>query len=463
MGPPHDLTMTARISRASGAPRRGVSVVVLCAAWFGSLAVLPGLNIACASEADSDNDWNSNAKKDQEKKDQDKKDQDKKREQDEKDKEKARQKAQKEKEKELERQQEKEKQDREDAEERAKQEEKDRKKKEKDKKNNRVSTDDNPPPSDKNAVVIYYTPGDKNWAAAEKIIDAVNKKYPKLKITKVPNDTPVGRMSLKQIEDVYKIKEHGDITATFESYVLVSQGNQRMVEESFEAVCERILGEAHLKGKLSVDVSAYIKEIFGPQAAVAAGTASTQAADATDYYQIQIDGKTVGWVANGFHHIACPICIDTQFLIALKSPANTVIDLRPVRPLERRGVRLEKPEVDKFMKQFNGRTAQEGAKPVDGISGATTTSTGYVNTVTEILQEVARREKPPAPPAVKGDAPKPDASKTDVKPAPSTPTPTPAPNSPPATNPKPESKSDATQKSDVKPSVKPDAKIETKP
>ena len=243
-------------------------------------------------------------------------------------------------------------------------------------------------------VVVYFSPNDKHWPAAEKIIDAVVKKYPRLKVTKVSVDTPTGRQSLKQIEDAYRVKEHGDLTVTFEAFVVVSKDEQRLVEESFEAVAQRVLGIAKLKGKLPVDPKAYAKEIFGPQAET---LSCEQALDATDYYLVQIDKKDVGWIANGFHHITCPVCVDTQFLIALKQPDLTVIDMRPVRWLERRGVKLEKPEVDNFMKQFKGRTPQEAAKHVDAISGATTTSTTYQNTINEIVQEIIQREKKPAP------------------------------------------------------------------
>ncbi len=346
--------------------RAGVLALVFMCMGAGVLAV--SAPVQASDAPDNDSDWNSSKKKDDDKK---RKEEDKKREEEQKKDEEKRKDEEKKRKKEKEKEKEREKD------------------KDKDKRNNNEQSSDTP--TDKNAVVVYYTPGDKNWPAAEKIIDEVNKKYPKLKITKVPNDTPTGRMSLKQIEDVYKIKDHGDITATFEAFVLVSKGDQRMVEESFEAVCERVLGEAKLKGKLSVDIASYVKEVFGPTATT---VTCAQALDATDYYLIQVDKKDVGWVANGFHHITCPICIDTQFLVALKSPGLTVVDMRPVRWLERRGVRLEKPEVEKFFKQFNGRTPQESAKPVDGISGATTTTTAYVNTINEIMQEIIKREKP---------------------------------------------------------------------
>jgi hypothetical protein len=239
-------------------------------------------------------------------------------------------------------------------------------------------------------VVVYYSPGDKHWPAAEKLIDAVVKKYPRLKVTKVSTDTPTGRQSLKQIEDAYRVKERGDLTVTFEAFVLVSKDDQRMVEESFETVAERVMGIAKLKGKLPVDVTGYAKEIFGPQAEL---HACDQSSDSTDYYLVQVNKQDVGWVANGFRHITCPICIDTQFLIALKQPGLTVLDMRPVRWLERRGVKLEKSEIDNFMKQFKGRTPQDTTKHVDAISGATTTTTTYVNTINEIMQEILEREK----------------------------------------------------------------------
>lgn len=237
-------------------------------------------------------------------------------------------------------------------------------------------------------AVVYYSSADKNWPNAEKIIDAVGKKYPRLKITKVDVETAPGRQAANSIKDVYRV-DPGEITVTFEAFVLVSKGTDRRVEESFETVAERALGIAKLKGKLPVDVAGYVKEIFGPQAST---VTCEQSLESNDYYLVQIDKQDVGWVVNGYHHITCPICMDTQFLVALKGPTLTVVDMRPVRWLERRGVKLEKPEVDRFMKQFNGRSAQEKIK-VDGISGATTTSTTYQSTINEILEEIQKREK----------------------------------------------------------------------
>ena len=241
------------------------------------------------------------------------------------------------------------------------------------------------------AVNVYFSKEDAHWPAVEKMVDAAGAKYPRLRVSKIDIDTPIGYKLLHALERVDK-EQTGDLTITVEHVTLTSKGERRDVETYFTPVVERVLGLAPIKGKLPVDAEAYAVEIFGKGATVVADGAAKADQDYA-YFRVKLNDQNAGWIVNAYRKIDCPICSDSQFLVAVKSPVLTILDLRPVRELELRGVKVDAPTTKTFLTQFNGRAASDGEKRIDALSGATKTTTAYQIAVNEVLQELQKREK----------------------------------------------------------------------
>lgn len=241
-------------------------------------------------------------------------------------------------------------------------------------------------------VTVFFTYEDTHWTESQKIIDAVAQKYPQVTLHKVDVGTPEGYKALHAIEERLNVKDFGELTIMIGSgIVFSSKGEKREAESAFPGAIERMLGVAGVKGKRKADVAAYAKDIFGKDATIAADNSKPDLD--TDYYRVSSGGKPVGWIANVFHGIECPICSDAQFLMALRSPESTVIDMRPVQALERRGTKLSDEESKKFVNQFKDRTPDDAGRKVDAISGATKTTIAYQISVANVLEEIKTREK----------------------------------------------------------------------
>lgn len=240
------------------------------------------------------------------------------------------------------------------------------------------------------AVNVYFSKEDTHWPAVEKMVDAAGAKYPRLRVSKIDIDTPIGYKLLHALEQIDK-EDPGDLTVTVEHVVLTSKGERRDVETYFAPVIERVLGLAAIKGKLPVDAAAYAVEIFGKGATIVADGAAADQNYA--FSRVKVNEQNAGWIVNAYRKIDCPICSDSQFLVAVKSPALTIVDMRPVRALELRGVNVDAPTAKAFLTQFSGRAASEGTKRIDALSGATKTTTAYQIAVNEVLQELQKREK----------------------------------------------------------------------
>ena len=244
-------------------------------------------------------------------------------------------------------------------------------------------------------VVVYFSKDDPHWRGVEKLIDAVAAKHPSLNVTRIDIDTPNGYKLLHFYEEQYHVPEPGELTVTVASIGLIDKGERRDIERYFLPVVERLLGLHEIKGKQPVDaarLAAFAQEIFGKDAdAVALGQGGVD--KNLDFFRVRAGGKDVGWVVSAFQKIECPICIDAQFLIAVKSPKLTVLGMRPVRELERRGEKLDGDSAAKFLAQFKGRAVDDVRTGVDAISGATKTSHAYQTAVFEALSQLKLLEK----------------------------------------------------------------------
>jgi hypothetical protein len=240
-------------------------------------------------------------------------------------------------------------------------------------------------------VTVFFSQDDPQWNGAEKAIDEVAAKYPRLKVSKISIDDPEGYKKLVEAEKKLDIKPTGDVTLVVGPVYLTSRGERREIEKHLGAMVHQLFHPGEKKGRKSVNVGAYAAEIFGKGAAVPP-TPDDVKPD-TVYSPVTKAGTAVGWVVDVFRDIRCPMCTDTQFVVAVSAPDLKVLDIRPVRELERISLGLEPEETAAFLKQFKGRTAQDPIRKVDVVSSATKTSRSYESAINEILQELKRKKE----------------------------------------------------------------------
>jgi len=245
-----------------------------------------------------------------------------------------------------------------------------------------VSAADEPPID----ATVFFSKEDPHWPEAEKVIDGVAKKFPRIRITKTSIDDEAGYKQLAAAEERNLIKDSGDLTLIMGPLALTSKGKRRDVETYFEPMVTRLLDPNAAKGRLKADVPAFVKEVFGADAA--AQMLPPEADDNILYFRVQQGGKDVGWVADAFKAIACPVCNDVQTLIATDSEFK-VIALKPVRELEKWGAPLDEKTTAGFTAQFKDKLPKDEIK-VDGISSATKTTRAYEYVVSEALKHLQR-------------------------------------------------------------------------
>ncbi len=240
-------------------------------------------------------------------------------------------------------------------------------------------------------VSVFFSKDDPYWLKTEAVIDAVGKAFPRLRIAKISMDDDSGYRQLNEIEKRWRIDPTGDITFAMGPYHLTSQGSRRGIEKYLHAMVVRILTPGKIKGRKQPDVKKFAVEWFGP--GVEVHDAEEAAEAAIRYYRVSSAGKTAGWIADAHQDIRCPVCNDTQFLVALGVPDLNIIEVKPVWPLERMGLILDQKEMDAYLGQFTKAWRPDSNRKVDIVSGATKTSNAYLAALTEILAELGKRVK----------------------------------------------------------------------
>ena len=251
-----------------------------------------------------------------------------------------------------------------------------------------------PPPVDEEPKVdaeLYYSPKNPRWEEVKKLADELEKKHKEVRLGRFDMDTEEGQKKLAEAEKDHAITARGDFTFIFGPYSLVSKDDKREVELYMESMVARILNPDPVKGRLTTDMPAYAREIFGKDATVEA-VVPPQTEQLVLIDRVSSGGKFVGWAIDAFHPIICPICSDTQFMMAV-DPDFKTLDIRPLRQLERRARKLEETETDAFLKQFKRVLPSTEALKVDGISGATRTSIAYEQAMNEIIAELKKEQK----------------------------------------------------------------------
>lgn len=248
------------------------------------------------------------------------------------------------------------------------------------------------PPVD---ITVYYSKEDPRWKTTEASIDAVGKEFPRLRITKVLIDDEAGYKALHDAEKRLRIDPTGEITLVMGPYYLTSKGDRRGIETYFRPVVARVLKPGQIKGRRLPDAKAFARHAFGK--GVECEQPKEDKTRSIRYHRVLKAGKHVGWVVDAHREVRCPVCNDTQFMVAVVLPELKVTDIRLVRPLERYGRVLDQKEMDGFVKQFRGRTIKNAKADVDTISGATKTSRAYRAAFGELMDELKKRLKSAKP------------------------------------------------------------------
>ncbi|MCZ7648408.1 MAG: FMN-binding protein [Planctomycetota bacterium] len=237
-------------------------------------------------------------------------------------------------------------------------------------------------------ATLYLSQDDPRATRAREAVQAAARPFgARIDLVEVGIDDLEGYKRLKAAERDLEIAEPGEVTLTVGRFALTSKGARRDVEDLAEAVFARLLGGDEHKKRRAPDVAAFAQAAFGSKDAQ---VAQDHQDGADTYYEVRSGGARIGWVVDVYRRLACPVCSDAQFLIAVKNaPLPEIVSVKPVRELERYGKPLDADAERGFLAAFKGRTEKD-AQPVDGVSGATKTSRAYMQGAAEALKGVRR-------------------------------------------------------------------------
>jgi len=244
-------------------------------------------------------------------------------------------------------------------------------------------------------VDVYYSKKDPRWKDTEKVIDTVGRELPQILFNKTSIDDEAGYIKLSAAEAERPGMVTGDVTVIIGPYVLTSRGDRRDVEKYLGSIMHRVLNPMAGKGRKQPDVIAYAAELFGKTVKIDTVILEAGVKDPlldAEFYRITDNGNHVAWIANVYWPIACPICNDTQFLVALIPQTLKILDVRPVRELELSGREMLKKDTESFIGQFKGADATKGISRVDIIAGATKTSLSYQGGLNKVLETLRKLE-----------------------------------------------------------------------
>ena len=241
-------------------------------------------------------------------------------------------------------------------------------------------------------VQFFFSKKDSKLEDVDKILAAVVKQFPMLRIEHISIDDKAGYARLTQTEKSLGIVHPGDMTIAFGPYFLLSKGDQRDIELYFAAMMKRLIGQMKgdnsFKDRITPKVADYAKKIFGKEAV--ATIEPDQKFNANILYKVAKDGKPAGWIADAYDPIGCPICSSAQLLMATDVKL-AILDVTPVREIERLGTKIPEKEIEEFIEQFKGKTPAKPPVKVDAVSRATKTTKAFIGSVNEVLEELKKR------------------------------------------------------------------------
>jgi|GEM_PF-1661161 len=249
-------------------------------------------------------------------------------------------------------------------------------------------------------VQYYFSKKDPDLASCDKIMAEAVKEMPQIIIQRICVDDASGRAKLKENEIAVGITRSGDRSLFFGPYFLLSKEDQRDVEEYFAPMMRRLIsltnGKNDFKDRMTPEVAAYVKSIYGKSAK--AVMEPDQKGNAIVYYRVIEDGKFEGWIADAYDPISCPVCSSAQFILATDTKGS-ILNVRPVRPIERLSNKIPDKEIERYCNQFKGKSPTKipEKEKVDGVARATKSTKAYIEAIHEILETLGKKLKTPEP------------------------------------------------------------------
>lgn len=251
------------------------------------------------------------------------------------------------------------------------------------------------PPDAMVAVQYYFSIKDKDLASCDKVLADVVKQMPQILIERVPIDDKKGYARLATVEKELGIGKPGDRTLVFGPYFLLSKGDQKDIEIYFGPMMHRLIGQMKgdnsFKERLKADIAGYAKSIFGKGSV--ANIEPDQKGNAIMYYRVMKDGKFEGWIADAYDPIGCPVCSSAQLLLAA-DPKAVILNVRPVRPIERLSTHIPEEDIEHYCNQFKGKSPSKPPVKVDGVSRATKSTKAYIESINDILSDLEKKINP---------------------------------------------------------------------
>lgn len=240
-------------------------------------------------------------------------------------------------------------------------------------------------------ATVYFSADDPHWTEAKGALEAAFANYPRAKPAYVAIDTPEGYRKLRADEERLKIQP-GDLTVILGAFALTSTGERRDAERYLESALDRILTHGAAKGRKPADPLPFASEVFGAEANV--GEPESIADGAVLLRPVRVGEKKVGYVADAFRAISCPVCNDVQFQAAYGPAGGAPLRIRHLLPLERYGKALDAEAEAGFTKRL--LRPNEPPRPVtaDAVSGATKTVHAYEVLLRIVDAAWAKQAKP---------------------------------------------------------------------
>ena len=238
-------------------------------------------------------------------------------------------------------------------------------------------------------VIVFYSKEDPQWKNTEFVVDSSAKPYgQRVAVEKVSYDDPKGYARLAKIEKELPVDRPGEITAVIGRFPLTSSGKRRDIENYIAPVIARLLAGENFKERLAAKAVAFAQERFS-------GGSLQVTRDFEKlgeiYYRVSRGGTVLGWVADAYRTIHCPVCYDAQLLVAVSAgQERKVLGLQPVRAFELYGKALPDKQLQTYLRQFEGMKA-DTPRRIDAVTGATKTSMAYEKAVNSVLQTLRDR------------------------------------------------------------------------
>jgi len=241
-------------------------------------------------------------------------------------------------------------------------------------------------------ATVFFSPDEKKWEQTRRLLEDAVRAYPRLRMATVSLLTDEGQRSRASIAEKWRKKLSGDVTFAMGPFHLENKGDDRQIDRYLMPLLRRVFNPDEGKGRLDADPRAFAVKVFGAKADVEPITAVADAP--IRYYRVSANGKAAGFVADAFRVLHCPMCNDTQFLIALGLPEQKILSLEPVRPIERWGRDLEPLETAAFIRKATAPPKAAKDDDADAISGATKTFIMYQDMLDDIQEYIAAHVVP---------------------------------------------------------------------